>query len=53
MELEGSTGLGPFHSKSKFHVMKEEVSEDGRRESILPKCIAEDNPVPGRVEIIG
>ena len=53
MGPEGSTGFSPFHSKPKVHVEEEEVSEDGRRESILPKCIAEDNPVPGRVEIIG
>ena len=25
---EGSIGLGPFHSKSKVHAEKEEVSED-------------------------
>ena len=48
MRPEGSTGLGPFHSKSKVHAEKEEVFEDGRRESILPDCIAEDDPVLGR-----
>ena len=45
---EGSTGLGPFHSKSKVHTEKEEVSEDEQRESILPDCTAEDDPVLGR-----
>ena len=45
---EGSTGFNPFHSKPKVHVKEEEVSEDGRRESILPECNTEDNPVLGR-----
>ena len=48
MGLEGSTGLGPFHSKSKFHVKKEEVSKDGRKESILPEFTAKDDAVLGR-----
>ena len=48
MGPEGSTGLGPFHSKSKVHTEKEEVSEDEQRESILPDCTAEDDPVLGR-----
>ena len=45
---EGSIGLGPFHSKSKVHAEKEEVSEDRWRESILLECTAEDDPVLDR-----
>ena len=45
---EGSTGFGPFHSKPKVHVKEEEVSEDGRKESILPKRTAEDDLVLGK-----
>ena len=48
MGPEGSTGLDPFHSKSKVYVEKEEVSEDGQKESILLECIAEDDPFLGR-----
>ena len=36
---------GPFHIKPKAHVEEEEMSEDERRRSKLPKDIAEDNPV--------
>ena len=45
---EGSTGFDPLHSKPKVHAEEEEVSEDGRRESILPECTVEDDPVLGR-----
>ena len=45
MGPEGSTGFGPFNSKPKVHAEEEEVSEDGRRESILPECTVEDDPV--------
>ena len=45
MGPEGSTGFGPFNSKPKVHAEEDEVSEDGRRESILPECTVEDDPV--------
>ena len=45
---EGSTGFGPFNPKPKVRAEKEEVSEDGRRESILPECTAEDDLVLGK-----
>ena len=48
MGPKGSIGLDPFHSKSKVHAEKEEVSEDGRRESILPEGTVEDDPVLDR-----
>ena len=48
MGPKGSTGFGPFHSKLKVHVEEEEMSKDGRRESILPECTVEDDPVLGR-----
>ena len=40
--------LGPFHIKPKAHVEKEEMSEDERRRSKLPRDIVEDNPVLGQ-----
>ena len=45
---KGSTGFSPFHSMPKVHAEEEEVSEDGRRKSILPKCTAEDDLVLDR-----
>ena len=36
---------GPFHIKPKDHVEEEEMSEDERRRSKLPRDIAEDNLV--------
>ena len=48
MGPEGSTGFDPFNPKPKVRTEKEEVSEDGRRESILPECTAEDDPVLGK-----
>ena len=45
---EGPRGFGPFHLKPKAHVEEEEVSGDEWRESKLPECIAEDDPVLGR-----
>ena len=47
MGLEGSTGFGPFNPKPKVRAEEEEVSEDGRKESILPKRTAEDDLVIG------
>ena len=48
MGPEDSRGFDPFHSKLKVHVEEEEMSKDGRRESILPECTVEDDPVLGR-----
>ena len=48
MGPEGSTGFGPFNPKPKVRTEKEEVSEDKRRESILPECTVEDDPVLGK-----
>ena len=48
MGVEGSRGFGPFHLKPKAHAEEEEVSEDECRESRLPECTAEDDPVLGR-----
>ena len=48
MGPEGSTGFGPFNPKPKVRAEEEEVSEDGRRESILPVCTAEDDLVLGK-----
>ena len=48
MGLEDSTGFGPFNLKPKVCAEEEEVSEDGRRESILPVCTAEDDLVLGK-----
>ena len=48
MGPEGSTGFDPFNPKPKVRTEKEEVFEDGRRESILPECTAEDDPVLGK-----
>ena len=42
---EGSTGFGPFNPKPKVRAEKEEVSEDGRRESTLPERTAKDDLV--------
>ena len=48
MGPEGSTGFGPFHPKPKVRAEEEEMSEDGRRESILLECTVEVDPVLGR-----
>ena len=45
---EGSRGFGPFHLKPKAHTEEEEVPDDECRESRLPECTAEDDPVLGR-----
>ena len=45
----GNTGL--FHIKPKAHVEEEEMFEDERRRSKLPGDVAEDNLVPGQIEI--
>ena len=50
MGPEDSTGFGPFHSKLKVYAEEEEVFEDGRRKSILPKCTVEDDPVLGKAK---
>ena len=47
---EGSTGFNPFNPKPKVRAEKEEVSKDGQRESILPKRIAEDDLVLGKLK---
>ena len=44
----GSTGFGPFNPKPKVRAEKEEVSEDGQRESTLPERTAEDDLVLGK-----
>ena len=41
---------GPFHIKPNAHVEEEEMSEDERRRSKLPRDIAEDNPVLGQLK---
>ena len=41
-----------FISSPKAHIEKEEMSEDERRRSELPRDIAEDNPVLGKTEIM-
>ena len=46
--LEGPRGFGPFHLKPKAHTEEEEVPGDEWRESKLPECTAEDDPVLGR-----
>ena len=45
---EGSRGFDPFHFKPKAHAEEEEVPKDEWRESKLPECTAEDDPVLGR-----
>ena len=37
-----------FISSPKAHIEKEEMSEDERRRSELPRDVAEDNPVLGK-----
>ena len=39
---------GSFHIKPKAYAEKEEMSEDERRRSKLPRDIAKDNPVLGK-----
>jgi len=39
---------GPLHTKPKAHAEEEEMSEDERKKSKLPRNIAEDNPVLGQ-----
>ena len=41
--------LGPLHIELKAHAKEEETSEDEQRESILPRDIAEDNPILGQL----
>ena len=48
MGLEGCTSFDPFNPKPKVHTEKEEMPEDGRRESILPERTAEDDLVLGK-----
>ena len=48
MGPEGPRGFGPFHFKPKAHAEEEEVPEDEWRESRLPECTAEDDPILGR-----
>ena len=45
---EGPRGFDPFHLKPKAHAEEEEVPEDEWRESKLPECTAEGDPVLGR-----
>ena len=45
---EGSRGFGPFHLKPKAHAEEEEVLRDKWKESRLPECTAEDDPILGR-----
>ena len=40
--------LWPIPFQPKIHAEEEEVSEDGRRESILPECTADDDPIFGK-----
>ena len=40
---------GPFHIKPKAHVKEEEVFEDEQKRSKLPRDVAEDNPVLGKL----
>ena len=47
---EGSTGIGPFNPKPKVRAEKEEMFEDGRRESILPERTAEDDLLLGKLK---
>ena len=39
---------GPFHIKPKGHAEEEEMSEDKRRRSKLPRNVAKDNPILGQ-----
>ena len=50
MGPEGSIGFGLFNPKPKVRTEKEEVSKDGRRESMLPKHTAEDDLVLGKTK---
>ena len=45
---EGLRGFGLFHLKPKAYAEEEEVPGTKWRESKLPECIVEDNPVLGR-----
>ena len=45
---KGSGVPGPFHIQLKAFVEEEEMFEDKRRESRLPRYIAEDNLVLGK-----
>ena len=45
---KGSRGFGPFHIKPKSYAKEEEVFEEEWRESRLPDCTAENDPVLGR-----
>ena len=48
MGPEGFISFSPFNPKPKVHAEKEEVSEDGQRESILPERTAKDDLVLGK-----
>ena len=50
MGPEGPRSFGPFHLKPKAHAKEEEVLEDERRESKLPECTTEDDPVLVRLK---
>ena len=39
---------GSFHIKPKAHTEKEEMFEDERRRSKLPRDVAKDNPILGK-----
>ena len=39
---------GPLYTKPKTYAEEEEILEDERRKSKLPRSIAEDNPVLGQ-----
>ena len=45
---KGSRDSDPFHIKPKTYAEEEEVPEDERGESRLPRYTAEDDPVLGR-----
>ena len=43
-----SGNSSPFHIRPMAHAEEEEMSEDEQRESRLPGCTVEDDPVLGR-----
>ena len=45
-----SGNLGPFHIKPKAHAKEEEMSKDEQRGSKLPRDIAKDNFVLGKLK---
>ena len=42
----------PLYSKTKSHVEEEEMPKDKRRKSILPRNIAEDNPILNQLRLL-